>query len=219
MTGQSVLAEHPVYLIKRAEAARWQNESMRADVFGCNRLSLRQFVIFRHDQNRRIVVDWIVEQIFGYLVHCTDSKVHRVVAHASHTVLAGNIVQAYVDRRILVHKVLGQFRQDVQQGGLARCDIQALEKELNMLLFERRGPKICLTPAGQLLLDMSEPLVAGIDSLVESFSAAVSEVSSGPLDIASGESTLLYILPELTKHFMDKYPSVNVRLHLSLIHI
>lgn len=91
--------------------------------------------------------------------------------------------------------------------------IQALEKDLDMLLFERRGPKICLTPAGQLLLDMSEPLVAGIDSLVESFAAAVSEVSSGPLDIASGESTLLYILPELTKHFMDKYPSVNVRLH------
>ena len=71
--------------------------------------------------------------------------------------------------------------------------IQALEKDLDMLLFERRGPKICLTPAGQLLLDMSEPLVAGIDSLVESFAAAVSEVSSGPLDIASGESTLLYI--------------------------
>jgi DNA-binding transcriptional LysR family regulator len=91
--------------------------------------------------------------------------------------------------------------------------IQALEKELQILLFERRGPKICLTPAGQLLLDMAEPLVAGIDNLVESFAAAVSEVSSGPLDIASGESTLLYILPELTKHFMDKYPSVNVRLH------
>jgi len=68
--------------------------------------------------------------------------------------------------------------------------IQALEKELQILLFERRGPKICLTPAGQLLLDMAEPLVAGIDNLVESFAAAVSEVSSGPLDIASGDDTV-----------------------------
>ena len=33
--------------------------------------------------------------------------------------------------------------------------IQALEKDLQILLFERRGPKICLTPAGQLLLDLS----------------------------------------------------------------
>ncbi len=91
--------------------------------------------------------------------------------------------------------------------------IQALEKELHLLLFERRGPRIRLTPAGQLLLDMAEPLVEGMDKLVDSFSHAVSDVTSGPLDIASGESTLLYILPELTKHFMDKYPNIKVRLH------
>ncbi len=91
--------------------------------------------------------------------------------------------------------------------------IQALEKELQILLFERRGPRIRLTPAGQLLLDMAEPLVEGMDNLVDSFSNAVSDVTNGPLDIASGESTLLYILPELTKHFMDKYPKITVRLH------
>jgi len=91
--------------------------------------------------------------------------------------------------------------------------IQALEKELNILLFERRGPRIRLTPAGQLLLDMAEPLVEGMDNLVDSFSDVVSDVTSGPLDIASGESTLLYILPELTKHFMDRYPHITVRLH------
>ena len=84
--------------------------------------------------------------------------------------------------------------------------IQALEKELQTLLFERRGPRIKLTPAGQLLLDMAEPLVEGMDNLTDTFGAAVSEVTSGPLDIAAGESTLLYILPELTKRFMDTYP-------------
>lgn len=91
--------------------------------------------------------------------------------------------------------------------------VQALEKELQILLFERRGPRIKLTPAGQLLLDMAEPLVEGMDNLVDTFGAAVSEVTSGPLDIAAGESTLLYILPELTKRFMDKYPQISVRLH------
>lgn len=91
--------------------------------------------------------------------------------------------------------------------------VQALEKELQILLFERRGPRIRLTPAGQLLLDMAEPLVDGMDNLVDTFSSAVSEVTSGPLDIAAGESTLLYILPELTKQFMDTYPAISVRLH------
>lgn len=91
--------------------------------------------------------------------------------------------------------------------------VQALEKELQILLFERRGPRIRLTPAGQLLLDMAEPLVEGMDNLVDTFGSAVSDVTSGPLDIAAGESTLLYILPELTKRFMDTYPAITVRLH------
>ncbi len=91
--------------------------------------------------------------------------------------------------------------------------IQSLEKEIGILLFERRGPHIRLTPAGQLLLEMAEPLVDGMDNLVDTFKATVSKVTTGPLDIAAGESTLLYILPELTKHFMDQYPSITVRLH------
>lgn len=91
--------------------------------------------------------------------------------------------------------------------------IQALEKELDILLFERRGPRIRLTPAGQLLLELAEPLVDGMDNLVENFSATVSEVKAGPLDIAAGESTLLYILPDLTKRFMDTFPNISVRLH------
>ena len=91
--------------------------------------------------------------------------------------------------------------------------IQALEKELDILLFERRGPRIRLTPAGELMLEMAEPLVDGMDNLVDSFFSAVSEVKAGPLDIAAGESTLLYILPELTKRFMDTFPDITVRLH------
>ncbi len=91
--------------------------------------------------------------------------------------------------------------------------IQSLEKELQILLFERRGPRIKLTPAGQQLLEMANPLVDGVDNLVETFQTSASEVTTGPLDIAAGESTLLYILPELTKQFMDKHPSITVRLH------
>jgi len=124
------------------------------------------------------------------------------------------------------HRQLRAFCQAAKTGSISKAasrlklsqpsislQIQALEKELNILLFERRGPRIRLTPAGQLLQDMAEPLVEGMDNLVDTFSSAVSDVTTGPLDIASGESTLLYILPELTKHFMDTYPNITVRLH------
>jgi len=91
--------------------------------------------------------------------------------------------------------------------------IQALEKELDTVLFERSGPKIRLTPAGDLLLEMALPLVEGVEKLSESFSARLGSVGSGTLSIASGEATLLYVLPELVKELSSRYPQVDVRLH------
>lgn len=91
--------------------------------------------------------------------------------------------------------------------------IQALEKELDTLLFERCGPKIRLTPAGELLLEMAEPLVEGMEKLPDSFAARLGSVNAGSLDIASGEATLLYILPEIIKSFSSTYPQVDMKLH------
>lgn len=91
--------------------------------------------------------------------------------------------------------------------------IQALEKDLDTLLFERCGPKIRLTPAGSLLLEMAQPLVDGFARLADSFSARLGDVHAGPLDIAAGEATLLYILPDVIKSFSDDYPQIDVRLH------
>lgn len=91
--------------------------------------------------------------------------------------------------------------------------IQALEKELDTLLFERCGPKIRLTPAGDLLLDMAHPLVEGVEKLADTFAARLGSVNAGSLNIASGEATLLYILPELIKNFSTQYEQVDVKLH------
>lgn len=91
--------------------------------------------------------------------------------------------------------------------------IQSLEKEFDTLLFERRGPRIQLTPAGSLLLEMAQPLVEGMDRLPDVFASRLGEVNSGALDIASGESTLLYLLPDLIKKFNAEYPQISVRLH------
>ena len=91
--------------------------------------------------------------------------------------------------------------------------VQALERELNTLLFERRGPKICLTPDGQALLEIALPMVEGMDSLRDTFAERCGDLNSGFLNIAAGESTILYILPKYLKDFSSMYPGVRIRLH------
>jgi DNA-binding transcriptional LysR family regulator len=91
--------------------------------------------------------------------------------------------------------------------------IQALERELSTVLFERRGPKIRLTPEGELLYSLAQPLVEGMDKLHETFSAQCGRVDQGSLDIAAGESTILYLLPEPIRRFATQYPNVELRLH------
>jgi DNA-binding transcriptional LysR family regulator len=91
--------------------------------------------------------------------------------------------------------------------------IQALEREFDTLLFERRGPKIKLTPEGELLYQLAQPLVEGMDKLHETFATQCGRVDQGSLDIAAGESTILYILPEPVRLFTDRYPGIEIRLH------
>lgn len=91
--------------------------------------------------------------------------------------------------------------------------IQALERELNTMLFERRGPKIRLTPDGQALLEIAQPMVESMDSLRDTFAEKCGDLNSGYLNIAAGESTILYILPKYLKQFSDRYPGVRIRLH------
>jgi len=91
--------------------------------------------------------------------------------------------------------------------------IQALERELDTVLFERRGPKIRLTPEGELLYELAQPLVEGMDKLHETFSVHCGRIDQGTLDIAAGESTILYILPEPVRRFADRYPGIELRLH------
>ena len=91
--------------------------------------------------------------------------------------------------------------------------IQALERELKTLLFERRGPKIKLTPEGEILYKLAQPLVQGIDGLQEAFIAQCGSLESGELNIAAGETTILYLLPELIKEFAALYPKIRLKLH------
>ncbi len=91
--------------------------------------------------------------------------------------------------------------------------IQALERELKTTLFERRGPTMRLTPDGEALYVLAEPLVQGVDGLHANFEAQHGRLESGELNIGAGESTILYILPEVVSRFTKAYPGIRLRLH------
>ncbi len=90
--------------------------------------------------------------------------------------------------------------------------IQALEREMNVTLFERNGPQINLTVEGKILYDLCEPMVQSVDHLHETFSAHCGNLSTGDLSIAAGESTILYVLPEPVQKFTEQYPGIKLKL-------
>lgn len=91
--------------------------------------------------------------------------------------------------------------------------VKSLETGLGVDLFTRRGPHIELNTAGAALLETALPLVEGVDRLPEILRAKLGETASGRLDIAAGESTILYLLPEYVKRFTDTFPRVDLHLH------
>lgn len=91
--------------------------------------------------------------------------------------------------------------------------VQALERELDTILFERRGPKIRLTPEGEILFRLAQPLVEGMDKLEDIFAAYCGRLESGALNIAAGEATILYILPESIRRFSEAFPGIELKLH------
>lgn len=91
--------------------------------------------------------------------------------------------------------------------------IRALEEALDATLFERRGRTIKLTPEGQELLKLAEPLMDGLGGLKDAFEEKRGRLEGGELNIAAGESTILYLLPELVRAYRKLYPKVHVHLH------
>lgn len=91
--------------------------------------------------------------------------------------------------------------------------IQALEREFGTSLFERNGPKIRLTADGELLLELAAPLVESVEALRDTFASRRENIDRGRLDIAAGESTILYILPRFVKAFAEAHPGVELKIH------
>ncbi len=91
--------------------------------------------------------------------------------------------------------------------------IKSLEKKMGARLFERHGPRIRLTPEGEVLYDLASPLIKEFERLDERFHAHFGRLEEGELNIAAGESTILHILPEHIRRFRQQYPRIRITVH------
>ena len=123
-------------------------------------------------------------------------------------------------------KPLRAFCQTVRLGSVSRASealyvsqpaitlqLQALERELGVPLFERSGRRLTPTREGQLLYELAQPLVESLDGLGTSFREKVRGLDAGDLNIAANSSTILYLLPKIVEHFRSQHPDVHLTLH------
>ncbi|PPU77055.1 LysR family transcriptional regulator [Xanthomonas cucurbitae] len=123
-------------------------------------------------------------------------------------------------------KPLRAFCQTVRLGSVSRAaealyvsqpavtqQLQALERDLGVALFERSGRRLAPSREGQLLYDMALPLVESLDGLDASFREKVRGLDAGELTIAANSSTILYLLPRIVEHFRARHPDVRLTLH------
>ena len=91
--------------------------------------------------------------------------------------------------------------------------LAALESELGCQLVERRRRRVTLTAEGQILYELARPLVEGLEGLDEEFLARSRGGGQSTLDIACGNSTIQYLLPDMVAAFREQHDNVHMNLH------
>ena len=91
--------------------------------------------------------------------------------------------------------------------------VQNLERQLDVPLFDRGGRRAQLTEAGYLLLNYGEKIL----TLCQETCRAIEDLQnlqSGTLIVGASQTTGTYLLPRMIGLFRQKYPDVGVQLHV-----
>ncbi len=91
--------------------------------------------------------------------------------------------------------------------------VQNLERQLDVPLFDRGGRRAQLTEAGHLLLSYGEKIL----TLCQETCRAIEDLQNlqgGTLIVGASQTTGTYLLPRMIGLFRQKYPDVAVQLHV-----
>jgi DNA-binding transcriptional LysR family regulator len=89
--------------------------------------------------------------------------------------------------------------------------VQSLETELGLALLERRKNNLSLTPAGQLVVQHAEKILAQYREMENDLSL-LSETLQGQLTIGASTTIAQYILPPVLARFKSAHPTLAISL-------
>ena len=89
--------------------------------------------------------------------------------------------------------------------------IQKLEAELGVALFERTSRRVQLTAAGETLLDEGRRALEGVRSATDA-AVRAARGETGSLTIAFAASVMFLTLPRMIRNFREEFPGVRLEL-------
>lgn len=92
------------------------------------------------------------------------------------------------------------------------AQIQQLENEMGVKLFERIGKTVTLTHEGKRMLPYASQILQLAGNMKSDLSG--SDVPAGVLTIGAAESLSIYRLPAIIKEYRSLYPKVDINLKL-----
>jgi LysR family cys regulon transcriptional activator len=98
------------------------------------------------------------------------------------------------------------------QPGVSK-QIQLLEQELNLQIFERHGKRLTgVTEPGRNIVELAERVMRDMEN-IKRVGDEFSHEDIGMLTIATTHTQARYRLPAAVKAFMEKYPEVKLNIH------
>jgi DNA-binding transcriptional LysR family regulator len=91
--------------------------------------------------------------------------------------------------------------------------VQNLEKQLEIAIFDRGGRKAQLTEAGKLLLNYCEKILGECQETCKAIED-LNNLKGGSIIIGASQTTGTYLMPRMIGLFRQKYPEVSVQLQI-----
>ncbi|HSR61994.1 MAG TPA: HTH-type transcriptional regulator CysB [Gammaproteobacteria bacterium] len=98
------------------------------------------------------------------------------------------------------------------QPGISK-QIRMLEDELGIQIFQRSGKHLTeITRAGESIIGIAGEILDKVDN-IKQISQEFSDKERGALSIATTHTQARYVLPDIIKQFISRYPQVSLHMH------